>query len=154
MTGSSAQGASPSRPIALPSGTLGFFPLRELAAELEARDEYGRSGVSGITLVRDENLTLMLVALREGAVMREHRAPSAGGVVLLSGRASFVAGDEGSETELATGSLAVFSADMPHAVRAQENARYLVIIGGRPRPHESAPSGDATEGRRTSEAGH
>lgn len=139
--GSTADHTNSSRPIALAAETLAFFPLADVARELEARDEYRRSGVAGITLVRDEQLTLMLVALRQGAVMREHRAPSAGSVVLLSGTVGFVAGDDGPETALTAGSLAVFSADLAHAVHARDDARYLVVIGGRSRPPDGVVAG-------------
>jgi quercetin dioxygenase-like cupin family protein/hemerythrin superfamily protein len=141
MSGSTGDQANSSRPITLTAETLAFFPLADVARELETHDEYRRSGVAGITLVRDEQLTLMLVALRKGAVMREHRAPSAGSVVLLSGTVGFVSGDAGPETELTAGSLAVFSADLAHAVHARDDARYLVVIGGRSRPPEGAVAG-------------
>lgn len=80
-----------------------------------------------MTLTRDEHVTSVLVALRKGAVMREHRAPSAATVVLISGRASFAAAG-GESTLLEPGSLAAFSADVPHAVEAIEDAVYLVTV--------------------------
>lgn len=127
----------PDRPLELGPGTLEFFQLGDLALELETREEYQRSGVGGVTIARHERATLLLVTLRAGAEMREHRAPSVGMVVMLSGRTRFTRGAEDPGTELSTGSLAVFSADMPHAVHALEDARYLVVIGGRERPHQS-----------------
>jgi quercetin dioxygenase-like cupin family protein len=126
--------ARPFRPIELGKEKLAFFQLASLAGDLRSGDEYARSGVAAVTLTRDGPVTLVLVALRRGALMREHRAPSAGTMLLLSGRASFVAGD-GSRTDLEPGSLAAFSADLVHAVEALEDSAYLVIIGGRERPH-------------------
>lgn len=114
--------------------TLEFFRLPALADDLKRESEYARVGVSAVTLTRDDHVTLVLVALREGTAMREHRAPSAAIVVLLSGRAKFVRGD-GATTDLEPGSLAAFSSDVPHAVEALEDAVYLVIIGGRSRAH-------------------
>jgi quercetin dioxygenase-like cupin family protein len=127
----------PFRPIELGAGTLAFFSLPALAEDLQQQDEYARSGVAAVTLARDEHATLVLVALRKGAVMREHRAPSAATVVLLGGRVRFVDGD-GAGTELEPGALATFSADLRHAVEALEDAVYLVIIGGRSRPAAAA----------------
>jgi quercetin dioxygenase-like cupin family protein len=133
----------PFRPIELGSDTLAFFSWKALAEDLTREPEYARSGVAALTLARDEHATLVLVALRRGAAMREHRAPSAATVVLLAGRVTFRAGD-GAGTDLEPGSLAAFSADVLHAVEAQEDAVYLVLIGGRSRPHgphaEPAPS--------------
>src|SRR5512145_1943300 len=76
----------PFRPIELSAGALAFFQLPRLAEDLKSQDEFERSGVSAVTLARDDHVTLVLVALRKGSVMREHRAPSAATVILLSGR--------------------------------------------------------------------
>jgi quercetin dioxygenase-like cupin family protein len=122
----------PFRPIELTAETLAFFALPSLTQDLKSQDEYDRSGVSAITLARDDHVTLVLVALRKGTVMREHRAPSAATLLLLSGRVEFVTSD-GARTDLDAGSLAAFSADVLHAVEALEDAAYLVIIGGRDR---------------------
>lgn len=78
-------------------------------------------------------MTTALVALRRGAAMREHRAPSAGALVLLAGRVAFLAGREPARTELAPGALALFAPEVPHAVEALDDASYLVAIGGRER---------------------
>lgn len=141
-----ARSAQTIRPVDLGPGTLAFFRLEELSESIREREEYRRSGVTGITLTRDEHVTVVLAALRAGAVMREHRAPSAATVVVLSGRLDFVAGsDDRSEapgagdrrTELGPGTLAAFAADVPHALEAHADAVYLVVIGGRPRPGDA-----------------
>ncbi len=123
----------PFRPVELTTGTLDFFRLRDFAEEMKTQDEYRRSGLSGVTLVRDEHLTMVLVALRKGERMREHRAPVGAAVILLSGRASFVSGSDEGRTELEPSCLAVFAPEVSHAVEALEDAVYLVIIGGRDR---------------------
>lgn len=132
----------PFRPIELNPKTLAFFSLPSLSEDLKSEDEYERSGVSAVTLARDEPVTLVLVALRKGTVMHQHRAPSAATVVLLSGRVRFVAGD-GAGTDLEPGTLTIFSADVLHAVEALEDAVYLVIIGGRTRRNPAARGGSA-----------
>jgi len=128
----------PFRPVELGSGTLAFFPLLGLADELKAEPEYARSGVAALTLTRDEHVTLVLVAIRKGASMREHRAPSPATVVLLSGRVTFLGGHAAAETNLERGSLALFAADVPHAVAALEDSVYLVLIGGRERVRQTS----------------
>ena len=130
----------PFRPIELNRETLASFSLPSLAEDLKSEAEYERSGVSAVTLTRDEHVTSVLVALRKGTVMREHRAPSAATVVLLSGRVRFVAGD-GAGTALEPGALTAFSADVAHAVEAVEDAVYLVVIGGRTRRSPAARGG-------------
>ena len=134
----------PFRPIELTTDALAFFALPALSEDLKGEAEYERSGVSAVTIARDEHVTLVLVALRKGAVMRRHRAPSAASVVLLSGRVRFAAGG-GESTDLDPGSLAVFAADVLHAVEALEDAVYLVIIGGRNRGSASVHGAPALE---------
>jgi quercetin dioxygenase-like cupin family protein len=129
----------PFRPIDLDAARLASFALPALGEDLAREVEYERSGIAAITLVRDEHMTLVLVALRKGTRMREHRAPSAATLVLLSGRAVFVAGG-GARTDLGPGSLVVFSADVPHAVEALEDAVCAVVIGGRDRPERTGGS--------------
>lgn len=147
MSGSGAVGAHPTiistisrpfLPVELTAGILRVFQLQGLARELTTEDGYRASGTGSVTLARDEHVTLLLVALRAGGIMREHRAPSAATVVLLSGRARFVSGMDAQQTEMEPGTLAAFSADVPHSVEAIEDATYLVIIGGRARPPEEA----------------
>lgn len=128
----------PFLPVELTTGILRFFQLGALAQDLTTEEGYRTSGVASVTLARDEHVTLVLVALRARGIMREHRAPSAATVVLLSGRARFVSGMDARQTEIGPGTLAAFSADVPHSVEAVEDATYLVIIGGRVRPPEEA----------------
>ena len=128
----------PFRPIELASNALQVFQLHQMGQDLRDEEEYRTSGVSAVTLARDEHLTMVLIALRKGAVMREHRAPSAGTAIFLSGRGVFVSGSKEDRAPLEPGSLAAFSADLPHAVEAVEDSLYLVTIGGRKR-HISDP---------------
>ena len=123
----------PFRPIDLGAEGLAFFQLASLGEDLKSEHEYERSGVCAITLARDEHVTLVLVALRRGSLMRDHRSPSVGTLVLLAGRVAFSAGAEPAREELEPGCLAAFSADLTHSVEALEDATYLVIIGGRER---------------------
>ena len=138
----------PFRPIELSARTLAFFQLPRLTEDLKSQGEFERAGVSAVTLARDDHVTLVLVALRKGSVMHEHRAPSAATVVLLSGRVRFVAGNDGARSDLEPLCLAAFSADVPHAIEALEDAAYLVIIGGRERRRSASRAGSGAKARR------
>lgn len=126
----------PFRPVELGSQAVHFFGLYALGEDLREEGEYRRNGIAAVTLARDSHMTLLLVALRSGAAMREHRAPSAGTAVFLSGRGRFVVGSGPAEerTLLEPGTVVAFSADVPHAVEGEEDSLYLVTIGGRDRP--------------------
>lgn len=130
--------ARPFRPVEPGPGTLAGFDVPALAEALRKEEEYAKHGVAALTLFRDAHLTTVMVALRAGSEMKEHRAPSAGSVVLLSGRVTFVDAREGEaaepETVLTPGCVAIFSEGLPHAVRGLEDALYVIHIGGRKRP--------------------
>ena len=128
--------ARPFRPIDVDSRTLEFFQLSSLGEDLRREAEYETSGVCSIAIARDEQVTLVLVALRKGEWMREHRVPSDGSLVVLSGRVAFVA--ESAREELTPDALALFSPDLFHGVEALEDSLFLLIIGGRERPATAA----------------
>ena len=134
----------PFRPIEVDADTLEFFQLTSLGDDLKRDAEYEESGVCSISIARDEDVTLVLTALRAGASIREHHLPSAGTLVLLSGRAAFETHGGAEHEELTPGAMAVFSSDLCHGVVAREDSTLLVIIGGRVRP-ETAPGESARE---------
>jgi quercetin dioxygenase-like cupin family protein len=127
----------PFRPIEVDADTLEFFHLTSLGDDLKRDAEYEDSGVCSISIARDEDITLVLTALRAGASMREHHMPSAGTLVLLTGRVAFEAEGGAEREELTPGAMAVFSSDLFHGVVAREDSTLLVIIGGRARPETS-----------------
>jgi quercetin dioxygenase-like cupin family protein len=124
----------PFRPIEVDREPLTFFQLARLGEDLRREAEYEQSGRASITLVREKPVTLVLVALRKGEVMRDHQVPSDGALALLSGRVAFAAETASSHQELAPGALALFAAGLIHRVEALDDAIFLVIIGGRERP--------------------
>jgi quercetin dioxygenase-like cupin family protein len=124
----------PFRPIDLDAETLAFFQLTTLGEDLRRECEYDESGVCSIAIARDEHVTLVLSALRQGEKVAEHRLPSAGTLVVLEGRITFLAREAAAPEELGPGAMAVFSADVCHGIEAREDALFLVIIGGRQRP--------------------
>jgi quercetin dioxygenase-like cupin family protein len=124
----------PFRPIEVEREPLTFFELASLGRDLKCEAEYQESGRSSITLAREKPVTLVLVALRKGAVMREHQVPSDGALVLLSGRVAFAAETGMPPQELPTCALALFAAGLIHRIEALEDALCLLVIGGRERP--------------------
>ena len=124
----------PFRPIEVEREPLTFFELASLGQDLKREAEYQESGRGSITLAREKPVTLVLVALRQGAVMRDHQVPSDGALVLLSGRVAFAAETGTPPQDLAACTLALFAAGLIHRVEALEDAVCLLIIGGRERP--------------------
>jgi quercetin dioxygenase-like cupin family protein len=121
----------PFRPVDFTATALDSFDLNSLAEQLTTEPQYKDEGKAGITLARDAHVSVVLQALRKGSELREHRAPASALVTLLSGRATFVSEPGAKRTEMVPGTLVAFSADLDHALVADEDSVCLIVIGGR-----------------------
>jgi quercetin dioxygenase-like cupin family protein len=121
----------PFRPVDLTATALESFDLKGLAQQLTMEPQYNEEGKAGITLARDAHVSVVLEALRKGSELREHRAPASALATLLSGRATFVSEPGSRRTEMLPGTLVAFSADLDHALVADEDSVCLIVIGGR-----------------------
>ena len=64
-----------------------------------------------------------------GTALHEHRAPSSATVVTLNGSIVFSASTE--NIRLERGEAVVFTADVLHTVKANEDSVFLIVIGGK-----------------------
>jgi quercetin dioxygenase-like cupin family protein len=98
-------------------------------AEIE-RLKSGRAWIDGdrsaVTLTKRAGLTVVLTALRRGAVLREHRAPSPATVHVLSGRMDFRLGER--SIDLGPGDVIAMEAGLPHAAEAREDTTFLLTL--------------------------
>jgi quercetin dioxygenase-like cupin family protein len=95
--------------------------LAELRSELpENRDR------RGITLVKEHGITVVLTALREGALLREHDTPGPATVQVLDGSVEIRVGDE--TLRLGPGQIVAFDARVPHEVEASSDAAILITV--------------------------
>jgi quercetin dioxygenase-like cupin family protein len=117
------------KPIEITPSTVQSFHLGEIARQLETEDAYASSRKTAATLVRDDDLTVLLTTIQKGESVGEHRAPGPAIVIVLDGRVSFLGGD--SPIELGAGSVSAFASDVTHAIEAHEDSRFLVVIGGK-----------------------
>lgn len=121
----------PFRPADLTATALEAFDLNGLVAKLTQEPQYREEGMTGIALVRDDRISVVLQALRKGTGLREHRAPASALVTLLSGRATFTSEGGAKRTAMQPGTLVAFASGLDHAVVADEDCAFLLVIGGR-----------------------
>ena len=112
---------------------LSSFHLSQHADELRESSAYQSSGKSSRALVKSPGLSMVLMALAEGAELKEHHAPGPATAVVLEGEILFSridrSGDSRQEQVLSRHECVAFSADLRHAVRAQKESLLLVTIG-------------------------
>jgi quercetin dioxygenase-like cupin family protein len=109
----------------------------DLAAELEQlrAEAIWRQGVRNAkTLVKEPDLRVVVILLRQGARMEEHRAPGRITIHTLSGRLRLQLFDQASDLE--AGQILMLDADIPHDVEAIEESAFLLTIAWPAKAHQ------------------
>jgi quercetin dioxygenase-like cupin family protein len=119
---------------------LGEFALLDEIERYPPGD--GASGRRAETLVKNDELRVVLITMRAGAALQEHTAP--GPITIQTLRGRFAVDVEGSERELGIGGLIAIATGAPHAVRALEDGGFLLTIGWSPtaKPRPGMPIDD------------
>ncbi len=106
-------------------GGMLSFNLMEEAARLKAKPEWSTRDRVAVSLVKDDALNLLLMALKKGARLDEHRAKGPISVQVLSGRIRF--GAAGHKLELSPGNVIALDREIPHELDALEESVVLLI---------------------------
>jgi quercetin dioxygenase-like cupin family protein len=104
--------------------------LREEAAALRREPAWQQGDRNAKTFVKANDLRLVLTTLKQGAVVKEHRAPGSAVVQTLSGRIRLRSRDQ--DVELPAGSLVVLEPNLPHDVEALEESAFTITIAWPP----------------------
>ena len=100
-----------------------------LGREMRSEEAYERTLKTARTLVRGSQLTIVLVALKEGAILREHHSSGPATAVVIEGEIEFICPDEQKTFELISSQSVVFSSAINHSVSAKKETLLLVIFG-------------------------
>jgi quercetin dioxygenase-like cupin family protein len=103
------------------------FDLPSIAKKLRAEPTYAREGKASRTLVRSEDLRLVLVALEAGQSIAEHHASVTASVQTLSGHIRLRLPDR--RVEVPVGRLLVLGPGVPHDVQAEPDSTFLLTLG-------------------------
>lgn len=117
-------------------GGIHRFHLLETAAGLRDEPEYAANGRTGLTLVKGPELRVVLMVVRAGSGLAEHRAPGPITVHVLEGEIRFSSGDE--VVYLRAGELLTLPSRQPHAVEAVHDTTFLLTIVPEERKEEEA----------------
>jgi quercetin dioxygenase-like cupin family protein len=117
-------------PVKLRETGIQSFDLDQVAQDLGREDAYRASRRAAASLVKEDDLTVVLTAVLEGETIREHAVPNAAFIMLLEGEIVVRFADE--ETHLTKGQSVAFAGGERHSVYAPQDARFLVVLGGSP----------------------
>ena len=104
--------------------------LLDEAAALRREPSWEQSDRNAKTFVKAADLRLVLTTLKQGAIVKEYRAPGSAVVQTLSGRIRLRL--PGQTVELPTGALVVLEPSLPHDVEALEESAFTITIAWPP----------------------
>ncbi|MEX0891945.1 MAG: hypothetical protein WEB88_07210 [Gemmatimonadota bacterium] len=104
------------------------FHLADLVDELRRDENYGRSGRSGRTLVKEGVFRLTLTVLAKGSDVETHHAVAPMTLQVLEGGLRYRVGEE--VFELGAGQLLFFGPGHARDIRALEETAMLLTITG------------------------
>jgi len=102
------------------------FATEQEIAKLKASDQWRRESRAALTLVKTPAVTIVLLALHAGAVLKEHHAEGPIAVAVLEGVIRFKA--SGEERVLRPGGLLALGRAIPHEVEALEVSAFVLTV--------------------------
>ena len=100
--------------------------LDEEVERLKTEPAWHHGDRNSITLTKRSELTLVLTLLRAGAVLREHRAPTAVTLHVISGRLIVRVADR--SFELGPGEIVTMEPRLTHAAEARLDTAFLLTL--------------------------
>jgi quercetin dioxygenase-like cupin family protein len=113
--------------------------LLDEAARLHQEPTWQHSDRNAKTFVKASDLRLVLTTLKQGAVVKQHRAPGSAVVQTLSGRIRLGLPDQA--VDLPAGALVVLEPNLPHDVEALEESAFAITIAWPPGVRDDEPRG-------------
>ncbi|MEP7049514.1 MAG: AraC family ligand binding domain-containing protein [Pseudomonadota bacterium] len=105
------------------------FDIAAITGEIRAEAGYGRDGHSARTLLREADLRIVLLVMKAGSTMKEHRVSETASIYALTGHVRLRLPDR--VAALSGGSLLVLEPGLQHDVEALEESSLLLTLGSR-----------------------
>ncbi len=106
------------------AGGMASLSIADEIAGLKAKPEWLGQDRLAVSLVKDDALNVLLMALKQGAHLKEHRTKGPITVHVLAGSVRFSAGGE--TLKLSAGQIAALDRGVVHALEALEESVVLL----------------------------
>jgi|SRR5689334_20175808 quercetin dioxygenase-like cupin family protein len=100
--------------------------LLEEVERLKTEPAWRDGDRNAITLTKGAGLRLVLTIVRQGAILREHRAPAAATLHVISGGMVLRVGDQ--SLELGPGDVVAMEPSLTHAAEARADTAFLLTL--------------------------
>src|ERR1700683_1205050 len=105
---------------------LASYETEKEIAKLKASDQWRKESRAALTLVKNSAMTIVLLALHAGAVLKEHHAEGPITVAVLEGAIRFKV--SGEERVLRRGGLLALGDAIQHEVEALEESAFVLTV--------------------------
>lgn len=102
------------------------FDLTAIDRQLRSEDAYRRDGHTARTLTREPALRIVLVVMKAGARLAEHRAQEIASIQVVTGQVRVALLER--SLELAAGRMLVVAPDLRHQVEAVTDSGLLLTL--------------------------
>lgn len=103
--------------------------LKDAEQALRMEEAFAREGHTARTLVREDDLRVVLIAMRAGGSMEEHHTDHTAVIHVLNGEVKVRFG--GRAVDVAAGCVFFFERGAVHAVEAAVDSAFLLTLGWR-----------------------
>ena len=125
---------NPERPMHRVARSSLMFDLAAEVEQLHAEESWRQGVRNAKTLVKEPDLRVVVILLRQGARMEEHRAPGRITIHTLSGRLRLQMLDQ--TIDLEAGQILMLESDIPHNVEAVDESVFLLTIAWPAKTHQ------------------
>lgn len=103
-----------------------IFDLAAVDGQAREEEVYVRGGHTARTLVREPDLRVVLLVMKAGSRVEEHRAQGTASVQVVSGQVRMQLPDK--SVELAPGKVLILDRGLPHDVEALSDSSVLLTL--------------------------
>lgn len=104
-----------------------IFDIEELDREVRAESSFERNGYAARTLVRTEDLRVVLIAMRAGSHIKEHEASETASIHVVKGHVRVGLSDRAAD--LRQGQLLVLESGLRHDVEGAADSAFILTLG-------------------------
>ena len=101
--------------------------LTAVAAQIRSDSPYQSSGHGAHTVLREDDLRVVVLAMKAGGVIPEHQARATASLHVIAGRIRLVFAER--SVELSPGHLVAIEGGAKHAVESLEESAFVLTLG-------------------------
>ncbi|MGH7906659.1 MAG: hypothetical protein ACREP6_08525 [Candidatus Binataceae bacterium] len=107
------------------AGGMIVVRIEDEIAHLKAAPEWNSGDRHSVSLVKDNALNVLLMALKKGAHLHEHRTKGPITLQLISGSIQFTGGAD--QRLISAGEMVALDREIPHSLEALEDSALLLV---------------------------